>query len=591
MNEDGTAGGRRADPGGRAKGGGGDAGRGAGRARRRGPGGPLDGNGGQGPNRVLERAARPARENGARRRTASAPTSGARARPRRRALASEPSAQRRTGAPRASRAAAASASSRSEAKPSEDQKAGSRASTAAAAAGPSAGAGAGTAARSAATTTAARRGRTGENWWARRWVEVLERFAVGRRLGRGRNYARQGHIVDIEIGKGFVTAHVQGSRDAPYLVRMHFSMLSSTDWKKLTRALAQRPDIAVELGMGQIPESIEQVFEEQRLSLFPNASGDLKAACSCPDNANPCKHVAAVYYLLGEEFDRDPFLIFQLRGMERSELLAALGPAAIPRAAGSPPPPPEPQPAATASGRRAARRGRARSCRRRSRVIEPPPERVIPDEPLPEDPGGVLGRRRAQPRRGDRGAHPAQARRDRGAARRLPVLARPVELRGCDGAHLPQRLDHRPRRLPRRGRRQRRRRDDVGRARPIDRPIPMDPLHWIGQLNLPGTQRCRLPRDLDEVLDVGAEDPGGSDVAGRATSSASGTRVRALYGTGVHPALQLCVRRHGVVVLNRAIGHARGNAPQDPPDAPKLSVSTETPVRHLLRERRRSRRW
>jgi hypothetical protein len=109
-----------------------------------------------------------------------------------------------------------------------------------------------------------RRGRTGENWWARRWVEVLERFAVGRRLGRGRNYARQGHIVDIEIGKGYVNAHVQGSRDAPYLVRMHFSMLSSTDWKKLTRALAQRPDIAVELGMGQIPEAIEQVFEEQR---------------------------------------------------------------------------------------------------------------------------------------------------------------------------------------------------------------------------------------------------------------------------------------------------------------------------------------
>ena len=138
---------------------------------------------------------------------------------------------------------------------------------------PQRGAAAVTTARSATTINAAAARRSGENWWARRWVEVLERFAVGRRLGRGRNYARQGHIVDIEIGKGFVTAHVQGSRDAPYLVRMHFSMLSSTDWKKLTRALAQRPTSRVELGMGQIPESIEQVFEEQRLSLFPNASG------------------------------------------------------------------------------------------------------------------------------------------------------------------------------------------------------------------------------------------------------------------------------------------------------------------------------
>ena len=232
-----------------------------------------------------------------------------------------------------------------------------------------------------------RRGRRRENWWARRWVEVLERFAVGRRLGRGRNYARQGHIVDIEIGKGFVTAHVQGSRDAPYLVRMHFSMLSSTDWKKLTRALAQRPDIAVELGMGQIPESIEQVFEEQRLSLFPNASGDLKAACSCPDNANPCKHVAAVYYLLGEEFDRDPFLIFQLRGMERSELLAALGPAAIPRPPAPPPPPPEP-----IYGEDGERLDEGEAFAPPPiAVIEPPPERVIPDEPLPEDPGVFWG--------------------------------------------------------------------------------------------------------------------------------------------------------------------------------------------------------
>src|SRR5262245_15671469 len=104
----------------------------------------------------------------------------------------------------------------------------------------------------------------------------------------------------------------------------------------------------------------------------------------------------------------------------------------------------------------------------------------------------------------------------------------------------------------------------------------MDPLHFIGQLNLPGTQRCRLPRDLDEVLDVGAEDPGGSDVPA-ADVELVWDAVRAIYATGVHPARSLCWRPHVVVVLNRAIGHARGNAPHDPPDAPKLSVSTETP--------------
>jgi hypothetical protein len=117
----------------------------------------------------------------------------------------------------------------------------------------------------------------------------------------------------------------------------------------------------------------------------------------------------------------------------------------------------------------------------------------------------------------------------------------------------------------------------------------MDPLHWIGQLNLPGTQRCRVPRDLDEVLDVGDESPGGSDVPADEVERVWDA-TRAIYATGVHPALSLCVRRHGVVVLNRAIGHARGNAPQDPPDAPKLSVSTETPSTSSRRARR-SRRW
>jgi uncharacterized Zn finger protein len=164
-----------------------------------------------------------------------------------------------------------------------------------------------------------------ENWWARRWTSVLEGFDVGRRLGRGRSYARQGQVVDLELGKGFVTAKVQGSRDAPYLVRMRLSMLSSTDWKKVTRRIAEDPELVDSLVRGRIPENIEEVFGPLGLSLFPTTSGDLKTACSCPDQANPCKHVAAVYYLLGEEFDRDPFLIFRLRGIDRQEIVEAIG--------------------------------------------------------------------------------------------------------------------------------------------------------------------------------------------------------------------------------------------------------------------------
>ena len=160
----------------------------------------------------------------------------------------------------------------------------------------------------------------------------------GRRLGRGRLYARQGQVLELEIGEGFVTAQVQGSRDAPYLVRMRFSMLSSTDWKKVTKELAADPVLGPALASGQMPEGVEEVFERLGLSLFPRANGDLKSACSCPDPANPCKHVAAVYYLLGEEIDRDPYVLFRLRGMEKSDLINALGGPL--RGTPMPPPPP-----------------------------------------------------------------------------------------------------------------------------------------------------------------------------------------------------------------------------------------------------------
>jgi len=85
--------------------------------------------------------------------------------------------------------------------------------------------------------------------------------------------------------------------------------------------LSQQAIFAAKLLAGEMPENIEDTFKEARLSLFPEKRGDLTTDCSCPDWSNPCKHIAAVYYLLGEEFDRDPFLIFKLRGMEREELI------------------------------------------------------------------------------------------------------------------------------------------------------------------------------------------------------------------------------------------------------------------------------
>lgn len=169
-----------------------------------------------------------------------------------------------------------------------------------------------------------RRGAFGASWWARRWIEVLESFDIGARLGRGRSYARSGQVLAIEVGEGAVKARVQVSRPTPYEVLIKVKTLSGAEWKKVGKRLGQEVLLTARIMAGEMPENIEETFAAAGVSLFPLTRRDLKTKCSCPDWSNPCKHIAAVYYLLGEEFDRDPFLIFKLRGMTREGLVALL---------------------------------------------------------------------------------------------------------------------------------------------------------------------------------------------------------------------------------------------------------------------------
>jgi uncharacterized Zn finger protein len=168
-------------------------------------------------------------------------------------------------------------------------------------------------------------GKFAESWWAKRWISVLESFNIGARLGRGRSYARSGQVLSIETDKGRVRAKVQGSRPKPYEVTIQVKALSSADWQKVVQELSKQAIFMAKLLAGEMPQDIEEVFKDARLSVFPEKLKDLTTECSCPDWSNPCKHIAAVHYLLGEEFDRDPFLIFKLRGMNRDEFLRLLG--------------------------------------------------------------------------------------------------------------------------------------------------------------------------------------------------------------------------------------------------------------------------
>lgn len=172
--------------------------------------------------------------------------------------------------------------------------------------------------------TKSERGAIGETWWSKRWVHVLESFGMGTRLTRGRSYARQGQVLSVDVEPGIVKAKVQGSMPKPYTIKIQLEPLSRQDWDKVTDAMASQALFAAKLLAGEMPTNIEEAFSTVKLSLFPTSIHDLKTDCSCPDWANPCKHIAAVYYILADRFDEDPFLIFKLRGRTKEEIIEAL---------------------------------------------------------------------------------------------------------------------------------------------------------------------------------------------------------------------------------------------------------------------------
>jgi uncharacterized Zn finger protein len=192
------------------------------------------------------------------------------------------------------------------------------------------------------------RGAIAQTWWSGRFIAVLESIIVGGRLQRGRNYARRGQVLSMDVTAGLVSALVQGSRVQPYRVRIGLDAFGQPEWAAAERALAGSAWYSAKLLAGEMPEDIEDVFAELGLALFPASATELSMYCSCPDWQVPCKHIAAVFYLLAEAFDDDPFRILAWRGREREELLAGLhaargaltpgqaGPAGAPAAAGPP---------------------------------------------------------------------------------------------------------------------------------------------------------------------------------------------------------------------------------------------------------------
>jgi uncharacterized Zn finger protein len=169
-----------------------------------------------------------------------------------------------------------------------------------------------------------KRGDIGEQWWSRQFVDVVESYSKSNRITRGKRYARKGQVIDLSVENGVVSATVQGSRPDPYEVTVRGDALDEDTWAEIETAMADRAAYAARLLAEEMPADIEEVFEACGVSLFPETYRDMRTNCTCPDTANPCKHIAAVFYILAEQFDEDPFLIFRWRGRTRETVLDRL---------------------------------------------------------------------------------------------------------------------------------------------------------------------------------------------------------------------------------------------------------------------------
>lgn len=166
--------------------------------------------------------------------------------------------------------------------------------------------------------------RFGTTWWGRLWITGLEKLSddYENRLPRGKKYAEEGAVSHFTVNPGEILARVHGRKT--YNVTLGLPALTSSQWEKALDAIAKESRFVASLLAGEMPQGLDETFREAGASLYPRVPKELQTHCDCPDWANPCKHVAAVCYIMAEALDRDPWLLFDLRGKTREEILERL---------------------------------------------------------------------------------------------------------------------------------------------------------------------------------------------------------------------------------------------------------------------------
>ena len=169
-------------------------------------------------------------------------------------------------------------------------------------------------------------------WWGTKFMDALTNFMEEGRLKRGRSYSGENRVLSFEIDNSGIKAKIRGNtnpyygiyKEPKYKVSLNFTEISATKWPKIIDKISGNVGLMSKLILNEMPDNIEDVFLEFKENFLPLKSKDISSDCSCPDWQNPCKHIAGVYFKVASILDRDPFLMFQLRGISKDRLQDSL---------------------------------------------------------------------------------------------------------------------------------------------------------------------------------------------------------------------------------------------------------------------------
>ena len=163
----------------------------------------------------------------------------------------------------------------------------------------------------------------GRTWWGEQWLKALDRIDFSNRLPRGRSYAKRGLVASVNINENVIEAKVHGSRPKPYNVTIVVPPFLAREKKVFIEKIKDNPLVVSQLLNRQLPEQLLKTAQQNNIRIFPQSWRDIKLKCSCPDGAVPCKHLAAVIYIIANEIDRNPFLVFNLHRFDLVNELSA----------------------------------------------------------------------------------------------------------------------------------------------------------------------------------------------------------------------------------------------------------------------------